>query len=123
MTTPRLGALAALCLLLALVLHLPAQPSAHAQGSSLEIFMEELVDDTWSRQVIARGNVEIRYYGEILVADEIAYDRDNRKLTAKGNVSLTETDGKVTRTDHLVLNDELRDAFVAYVRRQRISIK
>lgn len=85
--------------------------------------MEELVDDTWNRQVVARGNVEIRYYGEILVADEIAYDRDNRKLTARGNVSLTEADGKITRTDQLMLNDELRDAFVAYVRHQRIPVK
>lgn len=88
----------------------------------LEISMEELVDDTWNRQVVARGNVEIRYYGEILVADEIAYDRDSRKLTAKGNVSLTEVDGKITSADRLALNDELRDAFVAYVRRQRIPI-
>jgi LPS-assembly protein len=88
----------------------------------LEIFMEELVDDTWNRQVVARGNVEIRYYGEILLADEIAYDRDSRKLIAKGNVSLTEADGKLTRADQLHLNDELRDAFVAYVRRQRIAI-
>jgi LPS-assembly protein len=122
MTPARSGALAALCLLLALALHLPVQRPAHAQGSMLEISMEELVDDTWNRQVVARGNVEIRYYGEILVADEIAYDRDSRKLTAKGNVSLTEADGKVSRADALVLNDELRDAFVAYVRRQRIPI-
>jgi len=123
MTSAKSGALAALCLLLALVVSLPAQPPAVAQGSMLEISMEELVDDTWNRQVIARGNVEIRYYGEILVADEIAYDRDSRKLTAKGNVSLTEADGKVTQTDRLTLNDDLRDAFVAYVRRQRIPVK
>ena len=84
--------------------------------------LEELVDDTWNRQVVARGNVEIRYYGEILVADEIAYDRDSRKLMARGNVSLTEADGKVTQADRLILNDELRDAFIAYVRRQRIRI-
>jgi LPS-assembly protein len=117
------GALAALCLLLALVLSLPAKTPAHAQGSILEISMEELVDDTWNRLVIARGNVEIRYYGEILVADEVAYDRDSRKLTAKGNVSLTDAKGDVSQTDQLVLNDDLRDAFVAYVRRQRIPIK
>jgi lipopolysaccharide assembly outer membrane protein LptD (OstA) len=115
-------AVVGLGLLIALALHVPGQPPAHAQGSMLEIFMEELVDDTWNRQVVARGNVEIRYYGEILVADEIAYDRDSRKLQARGNVSLTEADGKVTRTDRLLLNDDLRDAFIAYVRRQRIAI-
>lgn len=122
MTPARSGALAALCLLIALAVHLPAQPPARAQGSMLEIFMEELVDDTWNREVVARGNVEIRYYGEILEADEIAYDRNSRKLMARGNVSLTEADGKITRSHALILNDELRDAFVAYVRRQRIPI-
>ena len=120
MTSARSRVLAALGLLIAL---LPAQLPARAQGSMLEIFMEELVDDTWNRRVVARGNVEIRYYGEILQADEIAYDRDSRKLTAEGHVSLMEADGKVTRGDRLLLNDELRDAFVAYVRRQRIPIE
>jgi LPS-assembly protein len=123
MTLARPRALAALCLLIALAAHLAAQPPARAQGSMLEIFMEELVDDTWNRLVVARGNVEIRFYGEILVADEVAYDRDSRKLMARGNVSLTDADGKVSHSDRLILNDELRDAFVAYVRRQRIPIK
>ncbi|HWE16588.1 MAG TPA: hypothetical protein VG758_05305 [Hyphomicrobiaceae bacterium] len=121
MTIARLPALAALCLCL-IALHLPASAPALAQGSMLEISMDELVDDTWNNRVVARGSVEIRYYGEILLADEVAYDRRTRKLTAEGNVSLQETDGKVSRTDRLILNDELRDAFVAYVRRQRMPI-
>ncbi|HEX5958043.1 MAG TPA: hypothetical protein VFY92_05230 [Hyphomicrobiaceae bacterium] len=114
--------LAALCLLALLAVSTVLHTPAHAQGSMLEISMEELVDDTWNRRVVARGNVEIRYYGEILLADEIAYDRDSRKLTAEGHVQLTEADGKVTKGDRLALNDELRDAFVAYVRRQKIRI-
>jgi len=88
----------------------------------LEISMEELVEDSWNNRVVARGNVEIRYYGEILLADEVAYDRSTRKLTAEGNVSLTEVDGKVSHTDRLLLNDDLRDAFVNYARRQRMRI-
>ncbi len=88
----------------------------------LEISMEELIDDSWNNRVVARGNVEIRYYGEILLADEVAYDRSSRKLIAEGNVSLTEANGKISRTDRLVLNDELRDAFVNYARRQRMRV-
>jgi LPS-assembly protein len=107
-----------LCLLAAHLVRLPA----HAQGSMLEISMEELVEDTWNNRVVARGNVEIRYYGEILLADEVAYDRSTRKLTAEGNVSLTESDGKVSHTDRLLLNDDLRDAFVNYARRQRMRV-
>jgi LPS-assembly protein len=122
----RLLAVIALCLVAMLAGRLPPQAPALApalaQGSQLEISMDELVDDKWNNTVAARGGVEIRYYGEILNADEVAYDRSTGKLIANGNVSLQEVDGKVTHTDHLVLNDELRDAFLAYARRQRIRI-
>lgn len=84
--------------------------------------MDELVEDRWSNLIVARGNVEIRFYGEILLADEVAYDRGAKKLTARGNVTLQEADGKVTRTDSLTLHDELRDAFLAYVRRQKMRV-
>ena len=84
--------------------------------------MDELVDDTWSNLVIARGNVEIRFFGEILLADEVVYDRGTRKLSAHGNVTLQEADGKVTRAETLPLHDQLRDAFVAYARRQKVRI-
>ena len=122
----RLFAVIVLCLLGLSVAHLPVVAPwtvpALAQGSQLEISMDELVDDTWNNAVAARGAVEIRYYGEILTADEVAYDRSTRKLVARGNVELQEASGKVSHADSLVLNDELRDAFVNYVRRQRIRI-
>jgi LPS-assembly protein len=122
----RLLAVVALCLFGVLVANVtaraPALAPALAQGSVLEISMDELVEDSWNNRVVARGNVEIRYYGEILVADEVAYDRSTRKLMAEGNVSLTEADGKHSRADRLLLNDELRDAFVSYVRRQRMRV-
>jgi len=96
---------------------------AWAQGSQLEISMDELVDDTRNGRVVARGNVEIRYFGEILVADEVIYDRSTRKLTARGRTQLQEADGKVSRSDAISLTDDLRDAFVSYARRQNIRIE
>ncbi len=95
---------------------------ALAQGSQLEISMDELVEDTWSNLIAARGSVEIRFYGEILLADEVAYDRGTRKLTARGNVTLQDADGKVTSANSLTLHDELRDAFIAYARRQKMRV-
>ena len=121
MSLLRLPAVVVLCILGVLAAHLPSKPAA-AQGSQLEISMDELVDDTWNNCVAARGNVEIRYYGEILTADEVSYDRSTRKLVAHGNVSLQDIEGKISRADSLVLNDDLRDAFVAYARRNRIRI-
>ena len=98
-------------------------PIARAQGSQLEINMDELVDDTRNGRVLARGNVEIRYFGEILVADEIIYDRSTRKLMAQGRVQLQEADGKVSRSQAIYLTEDLRDAFVSYVCRQNIRIE
>lgn len=110
--------LPALCLIALLALRAPAQ----AQGSALEISMDELVEDTWNNTVIARGNVEVRFFGEILLADEVIYDRRARKLSARGNITLQEADGKVTRAGAMNLHDDLRDAFVAYARRQNVRI-
>ena len=118
MTFARRCFLPALCLIALLALRAPAQ----AQGSALEISMDELVEDTWNNTVIARGNVEVRFFGEILLADEVIYDRRARKLSARGNITLQEADGKVTRAGAMNLHDDLRDAFVAYARRQNVRI-
>jgi LPS-assembly protein len=120
MLPARSSALAALCLLAAVLLAAP--PPALAQGSQLEISMDELVEDSWGNRIVARGSVEIRFYGEILVADEVAYDRGTDKLTARGNVTLTDAEGKVTSSSSLTLHDELRDAFIAYARRQKMRV-
>jgi lipopolysaccharide assembly outer membrane protein LptD (OstA) len=96
-------------------------PPLHAQGA-MEISMDELVEDSWGNRVIARGNVEIRFFGEILLADEVVYDRRSRKLSARGRIVLQDADGKVSRADAMNLHDDLRDAFVAYARRQKMLI-
>ena len=95
---------------------------AHAQSSHFEINMDELIDDTQNGRVVARGKVEIRYFGEILTADEVSYDRGTRKLSARGHIQLLEADGKLSSGDAISLTDELRDAFVSYARRQNIRI-
>jgi LPS-assembly protein len=119
MNVGRRSFLWAVCLWALFAGHVPAR----AQGSQLEISMDELVDDTRNARVVARGKVEIRYFGEVLVADAIIYERSTRKLTARGRVELQEADGKVSRTDAMNLTDDLRDAFVSYARRQNVRIE
>jgi lipopolysaccharide assembly outer membrane protein LptD (OstA) len=105
-----------------LIIGAPLASLPAASQSGFEIDMDELVDDTRNGRVVARGKVEIRYFGEILVADEVIYDRSTRKLAARGHIVLQEADGKVSRTDAMNLTDDLRDAFVSYARRQKIRI-
>jgi LPS-assembly protein len=96
---------------------------ARAQSSHFEINMDELIDDTRNGRVVARGSVEIRYFGEILVADEVSYDRSTRKLSARGRIQLQEADGKISRSEAMNLTEDLRDAFISYARRQNVRIE
>jgi LPS-assembly protein len=118
MSMPRYSLMAGLCLGALILL----QPVLSPAQEALEINMDELIDDMRNQRVVARGNVEIRFYGEVLMADEVIYDRATRKLTARGRIELQEADGKITKADAMNLHETLRDAFVTYARRQKIRI-
>ena len=105
-------------ILLGLVLH-----AASAQPiEGLEIASDELFEDKREARIIARGNVEIRYFGEILLADRVIYDRKLNRLWAEGNLKLQEADGKVTRANSMSLDEGLRDAFIRYARREKVLV-
>jgi LPS-assembly protein len=122
MSKPTTMPFAPRCLLPALGLIAILALCAPVEASMFEISMDELVESTWNDQVIARGHVEIRFFGEVLVADEVIYDRRSRKLVAHGNVTFYQADGTVSRASTLNLHDDARDAFVAYARRQHVRI-
>lgn len=109
-------------LILAIFLGLPAMHASPslAQIEGFEITTDELVEDKRNARIIARGNVEIRYFGEILQADEVIYDRKINRFWAQGKIQLQEADGKITHTDAMSLDDGLRDAFLRYARREKV---
>jgi lipopolysaccharide assembly outer membrane protein LptD (OstA) len=121
MRKPVRSTVACRCLALALMAML-ALPAPACADPMFEISMDDLFEDKWSDQVVARGNVEIRYFGEIVQADEVIYDRRARKLSARGNVTFQDAEGKVTRASKMNLHDDARDAFAAYARRQKLRI-
>lgn len=73
---------------------------------------DELIYDNNGGRVTARGNVEIFYNNYILTADEVIYDQRAKQLTAVGNVLLREPGGAKTTAERLVLSDDFRDGFV-----------
>ncbi len=73
---------------------------------------DELIYDNNGGRVTARGNVEIYYNNYILTADEVVYDQRAGQLTAHGNVLLREPNGGKTAAERLVLSDDFRDGFV-----------
>lgn len=73
---------------------------------------DELIYDTKSSKVRARGSVEIFYNNFVLKADEVEYDQGGGKLTAIGNVELREPNGNIVRAERLDMSDDFRDAFI-----------
>jgi len=74
---------------------------------------DEMIYDNQNNRVTARGNVEIYYGTYTLLADKVVYDRSTQQLIAEGNVSIKEPDGAVINADRIVLTDDFRDGFIA----------
>lgn len=77
---------------------------------------DEMIYDNQNNRVTARGNVEIYYGTYTLLADKVIYDRTTQQLIAEGNVSIKEPDGAVINADRIVLTDDFRDGFIASLR-------
>ena len=73
---------------------------------------DELVYDNENARVSAKGNVEIYYGDYTLLADKVVYNRNSNTLMAQGNVRMKDPDGAVITSDQLTLTDDFRDGFV-----------
>jgi LPS-assembly protein len=67
-----------------------------------------LIRDGVSKTVTARGNVEARYQGRTLRAEEVDYDTASGIVTARGHVQIINSDGTAQFADEMVLDEDLR---------------
>ncbi|MBD8892707.1 LPS-assembly protein LptD [Labrenzia suaedae] len=61
--------------------------------------------------IVASGKVQIFYDGYTVEADRIVYDRKNGKMSARGNVIMTEPDGNVVQSQELALSEDFANVF------------
>lgn len=73
---------------------------------------DEMIYDNDDARVTAKGNVEIYYGNYTLLADKVVYNRNTNTLAAEGNVRMKDPDGAVITADQLTLTDDFRDGFV-----------
>ena len=73
---------------------------------------DEMVYDNNNSRVTAKGNVEIYYGNYTLLADRVVYDRNANTLAAEGNVRIKDPDGAVITSDQITLTDDFRDGFI-----------
>ncbi|MBO9709982.1 MAG: LPS-assembly protein LptD [Caulobacter sp.] len=67
-----------------------------------------LIRDDTNQKMIARGDVEARYQGRTLRADEVVYDTKTEVVTAHGHVTLINADGTAQFADDLTMDKDLK---------------
>jgi LPS-assembly protein len=71
----------------------PPPPDEGLAGGGFYIEADELIQDDADHTVTARGQVEARYQGRTLRADEVTYDSLTGVVTANGHVIIVNPDG------------------------------
>ena len=77
---------------------------------------DEVSYDNQNNRVTAKGNVEIYYNDYALFADKVIYDQNANTLSAEGNVRIKEPEGAVINADRMTLTDDFRDGFIRSLR-------
>ncbi len=70
-----------------------------------------LIRDDANQKMIARGDVEARYQGRTLRADEVVYDTKSDVVTAHGHVTLINADGTAQFADDMTMDKDLKAGF------------
>ncbi len=66
----------------------PESLLAESSNKQKEIIIQSNQQSDINNVIYAEGNVSVTYRGKILKADNLTYDKFNKKITAKGNVEL-----------------------------------
>ena len=88
------------------------QPPKVDPSEPMLLQADELVYDNDNARVTAKGNVELYYGNYTLLADRVIYDRSANTLSAEGNVRIKDPDGAVITSDQITLTDDFRDGFI-----------
>jgi len=82
-------------------------PDDGLENGGFYIEANELVDDEVGHTVSAHGQVEARYNGRTLRANDVVYDTQTGVVTAKGDVTIVNPDGTAEYSQSAVLDREM----------------
>ena len=92
----------------------PAPPPAVDDGlGDTGYYLESdlLIRDDANQKMIARGDVEARYQGRTLRADEVVYDSKTEVVTAHGHVTLINADGTAEFANDMTMDKDMKAGF------------
>ncbi|WP_395697748.1 LPS-assembly protein LptD [Methylocella sp.] len=93
-----------------------AAPAPASDADKMVVEANELRQDDTKNTVSAVGDARVYYKGRVLEADEVTYDRNTGRVTARGNAKLTEADGTILHGAFFDLTDDFRDGFIESLR-------
>lgn len=88
----------------------PAQPNAAPSGArATPVLLEadQLIQDDVAHTITAQGDVQVRYQGRTMRADQLVYNLTLGSIHAFGDVEIVAEDGSATYADELETDDKL----------------
>ncbi len=92
------------------------KPPSVDKAEPMLLQADEMVYDNENNRVTAKGNVEIYYGNYTLLADQVIYDRNANTLAAQGNVRIKDPEGAIITSNQMTLTDDFRDGFIDALR-------
>lgn len=83
-------------------------PPVGLQEGELYLEADLVVRDDDAKTFTAKGDVEVRYNGRTLRANELVYDEARGVITARGEVQSISAEGSVEFADEITLDDEMK---------------
>jgi LPS-assembly protein len=88
------------------------QPPKVDKSQPMLLQADEMIYDNENARITAKGNVEIYYGNYTLLADQVVYSRASNTLRAEGNVRIKDPNGAVITSNNITLTDDFRDGFI-----------
>jgi LPS-assembly protein len=101
---------------LGLAVALALAPPAVPQPLPATLIADEVSYDRETRRLVASGNVEVLYQGRVLRASRITYDEAADQIRAEGPIVLTDPDGGVLLADAAALSPDLTEGLISSAR-------
>lgn len=98
----------------------PVAAAPTQQTESVLLEADEIINDEAARTITAQGDVQVRYQGRTLRADQLVYNLDSGVIRGIGNVQIVLEDGSTTYAD-AVEADEAMNVGAASELRARLG--
>ena len=86
------------------------------EDAKLLLAANEMLYDRDNQRITARGAVQINYGGYHMVARQVVYDQKTGRMTASGNIEMVEPSGNRLYADNLDVTDDFANGFINALR-------